>query len=91
MACPKTVLLFDKEKGESLRLEMDRDQGALWLRSPRHTTEDGQGWLIKIELWNGNLQIFAWTDKNSTEPTVTSFKSAERGEDHTGDQNPSGL
>jgi hypothetical protein len=55
MALPKTVLLFDQEKDESLRLQMDRHQGALWFRSPRHTTEDGQGWLIKIELWNGNL------------------------------------
>jgi len=80
MARPKTVLLFDQEKGESLRLEMDRDQGALWFRSPRHTTEDGQGWLIKMELWNGNLQILAWTDKNNMEPTVISFKSAEREE-----------
>ena len=78
MAHPKTVLLFDQEKDKSLRLEMDRDQGALWFRSPQHTTEDGQGWLIKIELWNGNLQILVWTDKSNIEPTVISFKSAVR-------------
>ena len=48
-------------------MEMDRDQGALWFRSPRHTTENGQGWPVKIELQNGNLQILAWTDKHHEE------------------------
>ncbi len=79
MARSKTFLLFDQEKGESLRLEIDKDEGSLWFRSPRHTTQDGRGWLIKIELWKGNLQILAWTDKRNDQPTLISFRLAEKG------------
>lgn len=79
MARPKTVLLFDQGKRKSLPLEIDKDQGSLWFRSPRHTTQDGQGWLIKIELWKGNLQILAWTDKRNDQPTLISFRLAEKG------------
>jgi hypothetical protein len=79
MARSKRTILFDREKGESLPLEMDRDQGSLWFRSPRHTTQDGQGWLVKIELWKGNLQILAWTDKHNDQPTLISFRLAEKG------------
>jgi hypothetical protein len=79
MARSKTFLLFDQEKGDFLRLEIDKDQGSLWFRSPRHTTQDGQGWLIKIELWKANLQILAWTDQRSDQPTLISFRLAEKG------------
>ncbi len=62
------------------------EHGKLWIRPSGYgdaCSEDGQGFPIALELWQGRLRLVVFDDINNEEPQIIDLENAR--EDHHSD------
>ena len=73
-----TVIKYDLWDGWSgdktlVPCTIDLSNGVIWIRPEGHgdcTSQDGYGFPIKIEYYEGSVRVVVWGDINSEDPTA---------------------
>ena len=67
------------KNGRRIHVDVSDNNGQLFLR-PRgygdQSSEDGSGWPVLLEIWEGQLRVVLWTDINQADPQIISMEDA---------------
>jgi hypothetical protein len=60
-------------------LDFNEGDNGLWIRPKGYgcfTDDDGYGWPILLEIWQGRLRVVVWNDIDSQAPIVIDMENA---------------
>ena len=70
--------LHDEVTGGNLPVEVELD-GGLWVKLHGFGTAEapnGDGWVVKIEFWEGRPQVVVWNSISDSDPQVIDLSAA---------------
>lgn len=74
-----TGTLHDDCTGGKLPVEAELDSSGLWVRLPGYgvaESHDGDGWVVRVEFWNGRPQVVIWNDIATSDPMIVDLSNA---------------